>query len=80
MLNRFEANWTEIAAHVVNSMPDSLTDRHKILKAVAELIPTDHPARADVTNLLTALNVHMTHEREAQLRLNLTPQPRRTTR
>jgi hypothetical protein len=51
-----------VLGHAIGSLPDSLSERKKLLTAALELLPADHPLRVSVGEMLHWLIAHEEHQ------------------
>lgn len=64
---------TTLLTHVNRTLPDSITERRKLLASMLDLMAEGHPAWADVSAELKAIDRAIEFQARAQLRFqNLT--------
>lgn len=66
------AAFNRVISHVVSALPDSLAKRKELLSDVLAILPTPHPFRIRVSEMLNLLDAHERHQLNLSLEFSKT--------
>jgi hypothetical protein len=67
--------WSVIIDHVLSTLPEGFSDRHRLVKALSDVTPHDHPSLAVIKELRFGLDHHLTALRDLPLQESVTADP-----
>ena len=53
-------SWNHVVQHVIDNLPAEFEKRHKLVSALADVIPNDHPMHDPIAELRFGLDHHAT--------------------
>ncbi len=63
-MSRLQDHFNVIVRHCTATLPDSVSERRKVLDGLLNVLPVAHPLRRDVRTLLGSLDTHLAFQRE----------------
>lgn len=66
-MNEHVSAFNRVIAFAVSKLPDSLKERQEVLGAILQLMPTKHPLRLQISEMLNALDLHERHQMQLAL-------------